>query len=425
MLAAGGLPILQGLLPQQKQQQGGRGRPQQGVMLPGHEGGAPPSVLAASLNATLNASLAEQMATMEGLSVELPEELLSGSGLGGIPEVADTPTQDEMMGLGPRRARSGGAGSSDGGGGGGGGALGLDPLPLSHSGVSNLLDGMDLCAPALGDSDAETTIRREGSVETLHSGQSLPTLPAGLAHFGVTRAMEGGGAPADRFVQVIAARAEPFTIVWASEAWLNLCEFEARQVLGQTLDVIRGPLTKTASMSHVNDALRHALPIAVRLINHTRTGRPFAHKMRVEPLQDSTGHVQCFQIMSSGVTMLSPAAAAAAAAAEMPGEKPTGERGRRKERKGSPEYDGDASISGSTTAETTDNGDAALRITLNLQGDGEAVSPAGSELGDALRLNEVLDMLDNAESPGVKKRPHDSPPEDATLVEAFLDGLTN
>ena len=43
MLAAGGLPILQGLLPQQNQQQGGR-RPQQGVMLPGHEGGASPSV---------------------------------------------------------------------------------------------------------------------------------------------------------------------------------------------------------------------------------------------------------------------------------------------------------------------------------------------------------------------------------------------
>ena len=79
----------------------------------------------------------------------------------------------------------------------------------------------------------------------------------------------------------------------------------------------------------------------------------------------------------------------------------------------------------STTAETTDNGDAALRITLNLQGGGEAVSPAGSELGDGLRLNEVLDMLDNAESPGAKKRPHDSPPGDATLVDAFLDGLTD
>jgi hypothetical protein len=107
------------------------------------------------------------------------------------------------------------------------------------------------------------------------------------------------------------------------------------------------------------------------------------------------------------------------------GEKPAGERGRRKERKGSPENDGDTSISGSTTAETTDNGDAALRMTLNLQGGGEAVSPAGSELGDGLRLNEVLDMLDNAESPGAKKRPHDSPPGDATLVDAFLDGLTD
>jgi len=35
------------------------------------------------------------------------------------------------------------------------------------------------------------------------------------------------------------------------------------------------------------------------MINHTRTGRPFSHTLRVEPLRDSQGRVQCFQATSS------------------------------------------------------------------------------------------------------------------------------
>ena len=59
------------------------------------------------------------------------------------------------------------------------------------------------------------------------------------------------------------------------------------------------------------------MPITVRLISHTRTGKPFTHRVRTEPLHDSTGHVQCFQITSTHVAMLTAGAAAAAAAAKM------------------------------------------------------------------------------------------------------------
>jgi len=37
------------------------------------------------------------------------------------------------------------------------------------------------------------------------------------------------------------------------------------------------------------------------MINHTRTGKPFSHTLRVEPLRDSRGHVQCFQATSSNI----------------------------------------------------------------------------------------------------------------------------
>ena len=50
-------------------------------------------------------------------------------------------------------------------------------------------------------------------------------------------------AEADSYVQVITAGEEPFQIVWASEAWLTLCEYTAPQVLGHTFALINGPQT--------------------------------------------------------------------------------------------------------------------------------------------------------------------------------------
>ena len=106
---------------------------------------------------------------------------------------------------------------------------------------------------------------------------------------------------ADRFVQVITAGEEPFQIVWASEAWLRLCEYESPQVLGQTLELIQGPRTDHSAIASLMDAIRTAQPITLSMINHTRTGRPFSHTIQVEPLRDSRGNVQCFQATSSNI----------------------------------------------------------------------------------------------------------------------------
>lgn len=108
-------------------------------------------------------------------------------------------------------------------------------------------------------------------------------------------------AEADSYVQVITAGEEPFQIVWASEAWLRLCEYTPPQVLGHTLEIVQGPLTDRACVASLMDAIRRGEPITVSMINHTRTGKPFSHTLRVEPLRDSRGHVQCFQATSSAI----------------------------------------------------------------------------------------------------------------------------
>jgi hypothetical protein len=98
------------------------------------------------------------------------------------------------------------------------------------------------------------------------------------------------------------AAEEPFQIVWASEAWLRLCEFDrSAQVLGRTLDLIHGPMTDRSHVESLMASIRCGQPTAVSLTNHTRSGKAFRHTLRVEPLKDSRGNVQCFQATSANV----------------------------------------------------------------------------------------------------------------------------
>jgi hypothetical protein len=43
-------------------------------------------------------------------------------------------------------------------------------------------------------------------------------------------------------------------------------------------------------------AIRAGQALKTQMIYHARSGRAFSHEMRVEPLKDSLGLVQCFQV---------------------------------------------------------------------------------------------------------------------------------
>lgn len=111
-------------------------------------------------------------------------------------------------------------------------------------------------------------------------------------------------AAADSYVQVILAGETPYQIVWASEAWLKLCGYTTEQACGQTLALIEGPLTSAASAEQLMRAIRAGNPTKVPIVHHARGGRAFSHTLRIEPLKDSLGMVQCFQVTSADVQML-------------------------------------------------------------------------------------------------------------------------
>ena len=48
--------------------------------------------------------------------------------------------------------------------------------------------------------------------------------------------------------------------MWASEAWLRLCEYRTPQVLGHTLEIIQGPRTSKESVSQLMGAIRWESP---------------------------------------------------------------------------------------------------------------------------------------------------------------------
>jgi len=342
-----GLPMLQNLLPNSLSQcssltnQSMRNDPIGVANHLGLHGLQPEPQLAASLAATLGAGLGDGIDSLDELaSIDIPDELERDLFQGNLtnsvstPTVLPTPSTDvALCGEGGPCAPSGGGKGEEGRiGGGGEDRVGFAPrirskpsrmegLPMARSGCSGLLDTMslDFSAPLSGKGCAASVAADDASMETVafaeHEANGFPAAPSAKEnpHLGSvlqrpTKAWcaEPGdmSCDADRYVQVITSGEDPFQIVWASEAWLQLCEYTMEQVLGHTLELIQGPLTTRTSLAQLMGAIREGRAISLSMVNHTRTGKAFSHALRVEPLRDSRGNVQCFQATSSNVEFL-------------------------------------------------------------------------------------------------------------------------
>ena len=161
-------------------------------------------------------------------------------------------------------------------------------VPFVRSGVSDLFDDLGVAdlPNDMGTSEVSRALAQAASQET--SGEDVQAQ-----------------ADADRYIQVITSAEKPYPIVFASQAWLRLCEYSSQQkVIGQTLDILRGALTTDESMETLMGAISDAKPISLSMVSYTCSQRAFSHNVRVEPLRDSLGKLHCFQVTSTGVQML-------------------------------------------------------------------------------------------------------------------------
>lgn len=98
----------------------------------------------------------------------------------------------------------------------------------------------------------------------------------------------------------------PYTVLWASPGWLELCGFESYEVQGRTLEsLLGGPLCDPqATQSALAAALSSAPLTYPCLVHHTKSGAPFAHSLRVDPLRGGDSRVPCIQLVFDNIIHL-------------------------------------------------------------------------------------------------------------------------
>jgi len=141
------------------------------------------------------------------------------------------------------------------------------------------------------------------STETTLPSSSPMQAASRLSNRGDGQSSDRRNGGADGRVQVITSKDEPFVIVWASEAWLQLCGYSRKEVIGRTLDVIEGPQTSEAAYEQLLSVMRAGQAVTLPMVNHTRAGHAFSHMLRVEPLCDTSGARQCYQVTSADVEL--------------------------------------------------------------------------------------------------------------------------
>jgi hypothetical protein len=104
-------------------------------------------------------------------------------------------------------------------------------------------------------------------------------------------------------MHVVCEPVPPHRLMWASDYWLRFCGYTAAEVPGLTFKCVQGPLTDPDVTFAITDAASRCEGITAALWNYTRDGTPFFHSLRVTPLVDDLGHLECFKVKSQKVAV--------------------------------------------------------------------------------------------------------------------------
>jgi len=81
-------------------------------------------------------------------------------------------------------------------------------------------------------------------------------------------------------------------IVFASDAFLELTEYAREEVLGRNCRFLQGPGTDPKTVQSIRDAIKTRDEITVRILNYTRSGKPFWNMFTLAPMKDSNGETR-------------------------------------------------------------------------------------------------------------------------------------
>ncbi|MGE5506020.1 MAG: PAS domain S-box protein [Actinomycetota bacterium] len=83
-------------------------------------------------------------------------------------------------------------------------------------------------------------------------------------------------------------------VVWINPEFTRITGYEAADVLGRSLHMLRGRATAATSLDEIDAALAEARPASVELLNYRKNGQPFWVRLDIRPVVDDTGQLVQF-----------------------------------------------------------------------------------------------------------------------------------
>lgn len=92
-------------------------------------------------------------------------------------------------------------------------------------------------------------------------------------------------------------------IVYANQAFLELCGYEEAEVLGRSPRFLQGPRTSRSALDELRRALEHFQPVEVELLNYRKDGSVFWNNISIVPLLDEAGKPTHFISLQRDITL--------------------------------------------------------------------------------------------------------------------------
>jgi PAS domain S-box-containing protein len=83
-------------------------------------------------------------------------------------------------------------------------------------------------------------------------------------------------------------------IVSANAMFAKLTRYPLQEILGRNCRFLAGPESEPSSQAVLRDAVRHARPVLVEILNYRRDGEPFRNAVMIAPLFDKGGRIAYF-----------------------------------------------------------------------------------------------------------------------------------
>ncbi len=103
-------------------------------------------------------------------------------------------------------------------------------------------------------------------------------------------------------LSVVIANAGGF-VVWVNAAFTRMCGYNSDELLGRRPGhILSGSLSGKRPREVLNDAIERQVPVRTRMVNYTKSGKPYWVEIHLEPIHNINGHLTGFISVERDVT---------------------------------------------------------------------------------------------------------------------------